>query len=74
MIKKRFPEAYKVRGNGQQYLEALKQGNYATDKDYVTNIMDTPEYREYTAIYNVIDKLNKELDKKRTVYTVGGKK
>jgi flagellum-specific peptidoglycan hydrolase FlgJ len=74
MIKKRFPEAYQARGNGQQYLEALKKGNYATDKDYVANIMDTPEYKEYAAIYNVIDKLNKELDKKRTVYAVGGKK
>lgn len=46
MIENRFPEAYKVRGNGEAYIQALKDANYATNPNYVWDVMNTPMYRD----------------------------
>lgn len=44
MVQKRFPDAYKVRNDPQQYVTALKKGNYASDPDYVWKVLHTPIY------------------------------
>lgn len=48
MIRKRFPNAYKVRNNPIEYLKELKKANYATSPTYVEDIMGTPEFREFS--------------------------
>lgn len=42
MVKKRFPNAYKVRNDPKKYIEELKKAGYATDPDYVEKVMSTP--------------------------------
>lgn len=42
LIKNRYPQAYKNRANPQRYVEELKKGGYASDPNYVWNVLHTP--------------------------------
>ena len=42
LIQNRYPNAYENRQNPKKYVEGLKQGGYASDKDYVWKVLNTP--------------------------------
>jgi flagellum-specific peptidoglycan hydrolase FlgJ len=42
MIPKRFPDAYSNRADPRKYLEGLKSGNYASNPNYVNDVLNTP--------------------------------
>lgn len=47
LIKKRFPKAYEKRNDPNAMIQAIKEGGYATDPNYVAKVRSTPEFQKY---------------------------
>lgn len=45
LIKNNYPQAWAARGNPIAMLQAIKQGGYATDPNYVAKVASTPEFQ-----------------------------
>lgn len=45
LIKTKYPKAYKVRSNPEEFARELKKGGYASDPEYVWKLLNTPEFR-----------------------------
>lgn len=43
----RYAQAYAVRNNPVQMIQEIKKAGYATDPNYVSKVMGTPEFRQY---------------------------
>lgn len=45
LVQKHYPEAYNNRANPQRYMEGLKQGGYASNPNYVEDVLNTSPYK-----------------------------
>lgn len=45
LIKTQYPQAWALKDNPQAMLQAIHQGGYATDPNYVQSVMSTPEFQ-----------------------------
>lgn len=44
LIKTHYPQAYALKDNPAAMIQAIKAGGYATDPNYVSKVMSTPEF------------------------------
>lgn len=47
LIKEQYPDAYAQKDDPLKMLQAIKQGGYATDPDYVLKVASMPEFQQY---------------------------